>query len=374
MSEYEYYELSDAEKKRRRRKRLAKKKARRRRKIKILIILGCMLLLAITLVVGLIVGVVKLIGHFTHKDKTVINPSTNIVTESTEYTENMTQDELPDTLTSTNTPITIAYATKAPTYQSITSKEVKAPYAVLMQADNSQILAGRSEDSLIYPASLTKVMTLIVAVEYMDRIPDTYTVQHDDIAPHIYAGASRAGFEEGETVPFEDLLYGLILPSGADAATAIANAVAGSEEAFASLMNVKCTQLGLTKTHFVNPSGLYDDAQVTTCSEMAMIMAYAMQNELCAKVLSTYQYTTTQTDKNPDGLALTSTMFSRMYGNEVENVSIIAGKTGYTTEAGNCMVSYAIKNGIPYVCVTASSTNKWHCVYDAFELYGKYLP
>ena len=97
--------------------------------------------------------------------------------------------------------------------------------------------------------------------------------------------ASVAGFLEGETVDVEDLMYGLVLPSGADAAEALAIMVAGSNEEFAKLMNEKCQELGLKYTHFTNPTGLYDEEQYTTPSEMAMIMEYAMKDETRAKYL-----------------------------------------------------------------------------------------
>ena len=192
--------------------------------------------------------------------------------------------------------------------------------------------------------------------------------------PLYNAQASVAGFGTNEIVPVSDLFYGMILPSGADAAAALAEIVAGSEEQFAVLMNKKCEELGLKNTHFVNSTGLYDDEQYTTPSEMAMIMKYAMENSECAKVLSTFQYTTEKTTQHPDGILLTNTMFSRMYGTEVEGVTITAGKTGYTDEALNCLVSYAVKGDKSYICVTSHAHNKWHCVFDSFEIYGNYLP
>ena len=139
-------------------------------------------------------------------------------------------------------------------------------------------------------------------------------------------------------------------------------------------MNAKCAEIGLKNTHFANTSGLYDADQYTTPVEMGMIMEYAMQNELCAKVLSTYQYTTAPSPQHPGGIALTSTMFSRMYGTEAEGVTITAGKTGYITESGNCLVSYAVKGDKHYVCVTSGGTNKWDSIFDDIELYGNYLP
>lgn len=112
-------------------------------------------------------------------------------------------------------------------------------------------------------------------------------------------------------------------------------------------------------------------SSILTPSEMAMIMKYAMDNSECAKVLSTFQYTTEKTTQHPDGILLTNTMFSRMYGTEVEGVTITAGKTGYTDEALNCLVSYAVKGDKSYICVTSHAHNKWHCVFDSFEIYGE---
>ena len=149
---------------------------------------------------------------------------------------------------------------------------------------------------------------------------------------------------------------------------------AGSEDNFAVLMNEKCEELGLQNTHFMNASGLHNENQYTTPVEMAMILAYAMQNPECAKILSIYQHTTAPLASHPEGILLTSTMFGRMYGTEVPNVTIQAGKTGYTQEAGNCLVSYAEKTGHHYIALTAGAENRWHVVYDDFELYGNYLP
>jgi D-alanyl-D-alanine carboxypeptidase (penicillin-binding protein 5/6) len=266
------------------------------------------------------------------------------------------------------------YPSTGADYAEIDDDDVVCPYIALLDVDNSKVIAGKESEEKIYPASMTKVMTLVVAVENIKDMNKTYALSSAQIDPLVRAEASRAGFDPNEEVPVTDYLYGLILPSGADAAVALCNIAAGSEEAFVELMNQKCSELGLKNTHFTNSSGLYDDEQYTTPVEMAMIMAYAMTNETCRKVLSTYKYTTTATEKHPEGIALTSTMFGRMYGTEVENVTIMAGKTGYTTEAGNCLVSYAEKNGHRYVAVTAGASNKWDVVYDDFRIYDRYLP
>ena len=266
------------------------------------------------------------------------------------------------------------YALKSVNYKEMADTDIQSPYVALLDVTNNEFIAGRQINTRIYPASMTKVMSLIVAVENIDDMNKTYKFGFDELNNLYVQQASVAGFSVDEEIAANDLLYGLILPSGADAAGAIAKLTAGTEEAFVELMNKKCEELGLKNTHFVNSTGLYDDEQYTTPSEMAMIMKYAMDNSECAKVLSTFQYTTEKTTQHPDGILLTNTMFSRMYGTEVEGVTITAGKTGYTDEALNCLVSYAVKGDKSYICVTSHAHNKWHCVFDSFEIYGNYLP
>jgi len=266
------------------------------------------------------------------------------------------------------------YPVMSNSYMQITSDTVKSPYLVLLDVENNQVIAGRECDRRIYPASMTKIMTLIVAVEKLKSLDTTFTMTSEIIAPLIKQQASRAGFDPGEVVDANNLLYGLILPSGADAAVALADMIAGSEEEFVNLMNKKCEEMGLKNTHFMNTSGLQDLDHYTTPIEMAMIMEYAMKNETCAKILSTYQYTTTPTAQHPVGILLTSTMFSRMYGNEVQGMTILAGKTGYTDESGNCLISYAEKNGKHYVAVIAGGTYKWNVIFDDFDIYKNYTP
>ena len=259
-------------------------------------------------------------------------------------------------------------------YVAITSENVKCPYTVLVDVNNHKVVAGKEYDEKIFPASMTKVMTLIVAVEHIKDMEATFEMTAELIDPLYREDASLAGFAPGEMVSAKDMLYGLILPSGADAAVGLAMMISGSEEEFVKLMNEKCEELGLEATHFMNTSGLYHEEHYTTPLEMAMIMEYAMNNEVCAEILSTYQYTTNKTKQNPEGLLLTSTMFSRMYGNEVNTVTIKAGKTGYVGEAGSCLVSYAERGNDKYIAVSAKASGKWHVVFDAFELYGNYIP
>lgn len=270
---------------------------------------------------------------------------------------------------------TYPYPVMSASYTEITSDAVRIPYVALLSVEDGEIIAGREPDSKIYPASMTKVMTLLVAVENISDLDNSYyTFKFDELNQLYLDEASVAGFLVDEKVSAREMLYGLVLPSGADAAVGLANLVAGSEEEFAKLMNKKCDELGLKNTHFENTSGLHDNNQYTTPIEMAVIMMAAMDNPVCAEVLSTYQHTTAATTQHPEGILLTSTMFSRMYGDEVEGVSITAGKTGYVNESKHCLVNYAEKNGKHYICVMAQATNKWHCIFDSFEIYKSYLP
>jgi len=252
--------------------------------------------------------------------------------------------------------------------------QIDSTYGVLISLKDMNILAEKSANAKMYPASMTKVMSLIVAYEHLENLTDTVTVTSTLIDPLYRAGASLAGFAPGETVTVLDLLYGMVLPSGAEASAALAEYIAGSEENFALLMNEKAAEMGLTSTHFTNCTGLHDDNHYSTAVEMAMILAYAMKHEVCAEILSTHKYTTTPTEKHPEGVLLESTMLSRMYGTEPDGVTILAGKTGYTNEGRHCLMSYATDDvtGEAYVFVTADCEEKFGPVFEAFDIYSEY--
>lgn len=250
---------------------------------------------------------------------------------------------------------------------------IASKYCVLINCENNSIMAQRDADKKMYPASMTKIMTLIVAVENMKSEDDTFTMTYEILNPLINADASLAGFSENETITIKDMLYGAILPSGADATVGLAETIAGSEENFVKLMNEKVRKMGLRNTHFTNTSGLHDDEHYSTATDIAVILNYAMQNELCREILSTVEYTTSKTAEHPEGIHLESTMFGRMYGDEVENVIIEGGKTGFTSEAQHCMASFGVKNNKEYIVVVAMEDDKWGSVYDTFDIYEKYI-
>ena len=261
-----------------------------------------------------------------------------------------------------------------PTAQTVAlGEELNAASAVLVDVTDHTVVAARDADAVLYPASVAKVMTLLVAAEHITDLDDTFTMTYAILHPLFSAQATIAGFSEGEAVRLQDLLYGLILPSGADAAGALAVYVAGSEEQFAVLMNEKAAELGLKNTHFTNTSGLHDPQLYTTARDIAVMMEAAMGDPLCRQVLSTYQYTTAATPQHPEGILLTSTMFSRMYGDEPEGARVIAGKTGFTDQAGNTMVSYAEgDDGHSYIFVSLKGNNRWGPIFDAIKTYSRF--
>ena len=252
--------------------------------------------------------------------------------------------------------------------------KVDSEYGILIDVENNTIVAEKGGNKKIYPASLTKIMTLIVAVEEIEDLNQKYTFKAETLDKLYNEEASVAGFLPDETVSATDILYGAILPSGADATVALAEIVAGSEKEFVKLMNLKANEMGLKQTHFMNSSGLHDEFHYTTPHEMALITNYAVNNKKCFEILSAISYTTAKTEQHPDGIELYSTMFSTMYGNEAETVTIKAGKTGFTNEGGNCLASYAeTEKGGKYVLVTTNGSGRYAPTYDAFNAYSKHV-
>lgn len=248
---------------------------------------------------------------------------------------------------------------------------IYSDYAVLLDVESNQILAYRGADSKMNPASITKVMTLLVAIENISDFNATYTITYDMISPLIEQDAARAGFEDQETVTITDLLYGMILPSGADATMAIVEYVSKTEDKFVELMNKKAEELGMVNTHFTNAVGLYNAKHYSTATDLAVLMKEAIKNDICRKILSTVEYNTTSTQQHPGGILLQSTAFSRMYGSEVKGIEIMGAKTGFHDQAKQCLASYAKAiDGKEYILVTCHAPTDMDPIWDAFAIYG----
>lgn len=250
-----------------------------------------------------------------------------------------------------------------------------SPYAILVDLDSGKIIGKHNEEEKIYPASLTKIMTAILAIENTDNLDETITMPTDFFRQLYKENASMAGFEPGETVRLKDLIYGMLLPSGAECCIAYADRIAGTEKAFVKLMNQKARSLGMENTHFCNSTGLHEDEHYSTVKDISVLLQYALKNENFKTAFCSQYYNTMPSDRHPDGITFYSTMFKYMDSPEVTGGEILGGKTGYTEEAGLCLASIAEINGKEYILVTAKAngdhqTEQFH-ISDAVKVYNR---
>ena len=251
--------------------------------------------------------------------------------------------------------------------------DVNANFMILVDADSNLIVAEKNGESKMYPASMTKVMTLLVACENITDLDQEVEITSDIIDYVNDNDASNCGFKAGEIVTVKDLLYGLILPSGADAALALVRLIAGSEKQFVNLMNQKAQELGISATtHYTNSTGLYNDNHYTTAKDMALVMKYAMANPYASAILSTRNYTTKASNKHSSGISFSNKFLTRIDTQSTGGKALMA-KTGYVSKAGNCAVSsFTGPSGSHYICVTGKTSGAWNVVYAHADLYKKY--
>lgn len=250
-----------------------------------------------------------------------------------------------------------------------------SPYAILVELDSGNVLAEHNSEDKIYPASLTKIMTAVLAIENTDDLRQTATLPYDIFEPLYEENASMAGFQPGEEATLKDLLYGILLPSGAECCMAFADRIAGSDEAFVDMMNEKATEIGMSNTHFCNATGLHNPDHYSTVKDISILLKYALQYEDFRQAFSSSRYSTRPTNQHPDGFTFRSTMFKYMDSTEVVGGEIIGGKTGYTEEAGLCLASLAEVDGKEYILVTAKAngthqTEQFH-ILDAINVYSQ---
>ena len=251
---------------------------------------------------------------------------------------------------------------------------VNSSHVVLMSANGGKVIGEINGEEQIYPASLTKIMTVIVAIEELDDLEEKIMLDAD-IFPELYAGdATQAGFQAGEAVRAIDLLYGAILPSGAECCIGLADAIAGSEDAFVELMNKKAQKIGMENTHFCDTTGLHDPNHYSTAYDMAVLLKYAIRNDTFREIIETPRHSTGVTNIHPDGITYYSTMFKNLNDPTVTEGKILGGKTGYTNEAGLCLASFAEIGGREYILVTAvapGNTGEPLHVQDAVTIYNR---
>lgn len=221
-----------------------------------------------------------------------------------------------------------------------TPEEYVAEGAGLFQLNQKEAVYKKNIYERLYPASTTKILTALIALEE-SNLDDVVTVSAN--AATQASDSSVCGLKAGDRMTMRDLLYGLMMRSGNDAAIAIAEHISGSTEEFAVLMNAKARSLGATNSHFVNPNGLHDEEHYTTVYDMYLIMNAAVQNETFVEILNTANYTTNYTDAAGAATAQEWASTNKyLMGTETapEGVSVIGGKTGTTGEAKYCLVQY----------------------------------
>lgn len=221
------------------------------------------------------------------------------------------------------------------------SVEAASSYAVV-DAETGRVLMGEEENARHPIASLTKMWTALVAIEE-GNLNDTVTISKRA----VYSEGSSIYLQEGDQYKLEELLYGLLLRSGNDAATAIAEHVGGSVEGFVKLMNDKAVLHGLNGTTFANPSGLHHETHLATAADTARMLQIAMKNETFRKIASTVIYNGSRT------------VWQNKHKLLADNVGAVAGKTGYTKVAGRTLATYFERDEKAFVVVTINESNDW---------------
>ncbi len=244
---------------------------------------------------------------------------------------------------------------KDPVY-TVGGESLYSECAYMMRRLDGYSVLEKFPDAKIYPASMTKLMTALVVVESLGDLNEKLTVTYDTVDKMYTAEASMAGFEGGEDVSVIDLLYGALLPSGAECCDTLAIRVSGSVDAFVEAMNNRAAQLGMTGTHFANTTGLHSDNHYSTCRDMARLMNQVLESGTLRQIMASASHTSGSSAQHPDGLTFNSTLFYNLQGNVLANGAVImGGKTGTTDEAGKCLASYALYSNDEYILVTAQA-------------------
>lgn len=225
--------------------------------------------------------------------------------------------------------------------------KVSAQSAVLLEAETGTILYAKNIHERAYPASTTKLMTCLIAAENAGT-KETVRFSHDAVFG-IERDSSNIGIDAGEAMPLEECLYGIMVASANEVANAVAEHVGGSMDAFAEMMNQKAAELGCENTHFVNAHGLYDDNHYTTAYDLALIGRAFFENELLSKVGNTASYHFKATPTQPDDFIARNK--HKLISGEIACEGIRGGKTGYTDEARQTLVTCAERNGMKLICV-----------------------
>jgi len=243
--------------------------------------------------------------------------------------------------------------------------ETVSSAVVLTDAASGRILYEKNGDQQMFPASTTKIMTAVLILENVD-LSETATASYDAVFS-IPVGGSNIGIIQGEQLTVEQLLYGALVASANEACNILAEHMSGDIDTFVGQMNAKAKELGMNNTHYVNTHGLHDEAHYTTAHDMAILARHAMQNETFRKIVSTKTYYIEPTEKYPQQRILSNTnnllhSTSRYYYTNATGI-----KTGYTSSAGNCLVSAAQTDNAELICVTLGANYHQDGIYSFID-------
>ncbi len=224
---------------------------------------------------------------------------------------------------------------------------VSAESAILMDIDTGSILYAKNIHKKSYPASTTKLLTCLIAVE-QGNLDDMVSFS-DTAIFSVPTDGSKIGMDVGESITLEQSLYGILVGSANEVANAVGEYISGSLEEFINLMNERAAQLGCTDSHFMNTNGLHDDNHYTSVYDLALISAAFFQNDMLCKIGNTDRYEFTATATQPDDFILKNK--HRLITGEDPYDGILGGKTGYTDQARQTLVTCAEQNGMRLVCV-----------------------
>jgi D-alanyl-D-alanine carboxypeptidase (penicillin-binding protein 5/6) len=257
---------------------------------------------------------------------------------------------------------------------SISADSLNSPHAILVRLKDHTVLMQKNSGEKIYPASLTKMMTAIVAIENLPDLQEEIKLPNSMFEQLYREDATMAGFQPDEQVGAIDLLYGAMLPSGAECCIGLADRIAGSEQDFVEMMNQKAAHLGMNNTHFENVTGLHNDNHYTTVKDLAVLLNYALQNDTFREIFTSSRHSTRPTNKHQDGITFFSTMFEKLSDPGIAGGKILGGKTGYTGEAGLCLASLAEEGEQEYILVTAGAKgnhkSEQYNITDALTVYN----
>lgn len=241
--------------------------------------------------------------------------------------------------------------------------DITGEYVTLYNMNEDTLLYSKNDTKKTSIASLTKMMTTLVAIEEIDNLDKIVTIKERDFEGTV--GYSKAGFKVGDKVTYRDLLYGIILPSGADAVNAVVNNTLGYDK-FIKKMNETAKKIGMNDTSYANPVGKDDENNYSTSNDLAKLLKYALKNKTFKTIFTTKNY------KTSNGLNLESTV--NRYENILNTNEIKGAKSGFTKDAGRCLASITTLNNVDYllVIINSSTISPYNAVKDTITIYDYY--